>query len=146
MIKLMGLVAIGLVLTHSGLTSPAAADEFLGSYVARISWKDHEASTGRKLDTAAQVVRQDRANVHRHIQTDEEDDIDVWFTTNAKRGQFEKMLKTVIAIPSCRPVADRPVSTRCLSVTGSRFRAKRTIEEQPLGVSTPRYGTPLSSS
>ena len=98
MIKLMGLVAIGLVLTHSGLTSPAAADEFLGSYVARISWKDHEASTGRKLDTAAQVVRQDRANVHRHIQTDEEDDIDVWFTTNAKRGELQQMLEREGAI------------------------------------------------
>ncbi len=98
MIKLMGLVAIGLVLTHSGLTSPAAADEFLGSYVARISWKDHEASTGRKLDTAAQVVRQDRANVHRHIQTDEEDNIDVWFTTNAKRGELQQMLEREGAI------------------------------------------------
>ena len=98
MIKLMRLVAIGLALTHSGLTSPAAADEFLGSYVARISWKDHEASTGRKLDTAAQVVRQDRANVHRHIQTDEEDDIDVWFTTNAKRTSFEVLLNREGAI------------------------------------------------
>ena len=74
------------------LPSAALADELLGSYVARISWKDHEASDGYRLDTAAQVVRQDRANVHKHIQTDEEDDIDVWFTTNAKRGRFEQML------------------------------------------------------
>ncbi len=82
----------------AGVSSPALADELLGSYVARISWKDHEASDGYRLDTAAQVVRQDRANVHKHIQTDEEDDIDVWFTTNAKRGRFEQMLNKKAAM------------------------------------------------
>jgi hypothetical protein len=70
----------------------AAADQLLGSYVARISWKDHEASDGYRLDTAAQVVRQDRANVHLHIQTDEEDDIDGWFNSKAKRARLEQML------------------------------------------------------
>jgi len=91
-------LVLGVALTLSGMPATASADELLGTYVARISWKDHEASTGKRLDTAAQVVRQDRANVHRHIQTDEEDDIDVWFTTNAKRGQFEKMLNRKGAI------------------------------------------------
>ncbi len=73
-------------------TSAASADALLGSYQARMSWKDHEATDGYRLDSAAQVVRQDRANVHGHIQTDEEDDIDVWFTTKAKRVRFEQML------------------------------------------------------
>jgi len=86
-------VLTGCILTWLlALPSTAAADELLGLYVARISWKDHEASDGYRLDTAAQVVRQDRANVHMHIQTDEEDDIDVWFTTNAKRSRLEQML------------------------------------------------------
>jgi len=70
----------------------AAQDNYLGSYVARLSWKDHEASDGYELDTAAQVVRQDRANVHRHIHTDEEDDFDNWFTSNSRRARFERML------------------------------------------------------
>ena len=50
------------------------ADQYLGSYQARLSWQDHEASDGYTLDTAAQVVRQDRANVHTHWHTDEEDE------------------------------------------------------------------------
>lgn len=91
------LASVALVFLMIAAT-PAAAEELVGTYVARISWKDHEASTGRKLDTAAQVVRQDRANVHRHIQTDEEDDIDGWFTTNAKRGEFQQMLEREGAI------------------------------------------------
>lgn len=68
------------------------ADQYLGSYQARLSWKDHEASDGYTLDTAAQVVRQDRANVHKHWHTDEEDQDDNWFGTNAKRAKFEQML------------------------------------------------------
>ncbi len=84
-------LAVSLAALVAG-SSGAAADTLLGSYQARLSWKDHEASDGYRLDSAAQVVRQDRANVHRHIQTDEEDDIDVWFTTNAKRARFEQML------------------------------------------------------
>ena len=94
---IVGALAAGLLIAPMAFPV-AAADELIGTYVARISWKDHEASDGYKLDTAAQVVRQDRANVHKHIQTDEEDDIDVWFTTNAKRSQFEKMLNKKGAI------------------------------------------------
>ena len=88
-------LGLTLLLASSGL---ASADQLLGSYVARISWKDHEASDGYKLDTAAQVVRQDRANVHLHIHTDEEDDIDPWFKTKAKRARFEQMLNKPGAI------------------------------------------------
>ena len=43
----------------------ARADQFLGSYEARISDNDHQASDGYALDSAAQMVRQDRANWHK---------------------------------------------------------------------------------
>ncbi|TJX19793.1 MAG: hypothetical protein E5W21_34550, partial [Mesorhizobium sp.] len=46
-------------------TSTARADDMLGSYVARISERDHHASDGYPLDSAAQMVRQDRANWHK---------------------------------------------------------------------------------
>ena len=85
-------IAAGLVAALLLGTGAAQADTLLGTYVARISEKDHQASDGYVLDSAAQVVRQDRANVHKHIQTDEEDDIDDWFTTNAKRARFEQLL------------------------------------------------------
>ncbi len=84
--------AAGLVAALILGTGVAQADQLLGTYVARISEKDHQASDGYVLDSAAQVVRQDRANVHKHVQTDEEDGIDDWFTTNAKRARFEQLL------------------------------------------------------
>ncbi|AWC25103.1 hypothetical protein WHT83_10840 [Aminobacter sp. P9b] len=90
--KAIRLTSVGLAAALFLGASAAQADQLLGTYVARISERDHQASDGYALDSAAQVVRQDRANVHRHIQTDEEDDIDGWFTTNAKRARFEQLL------------------------------------------------------
>ena len=71
---------------------PASADTLLGSYIARLSDNDHFASDGYKLDTAAQVVRQDRANWHRFGRGDAEDDDDPWFGSAAARANFEKLL------------------------------------------------------
>jgi len=74
-------------------TLPAAAqDRLLGSYVARLSDNDHYASTGKKLDTAAQVVRQDRANWHRFGRGDMEDEDDPWFADAEARARFERLL------------------------------------------------------
>lgn len=70
----------------------AHADQLLGSYVARISDKDHHASDGYPLDTAAQMVRQDRANWHKFGRGDAEDEDDVWFGSTAARVRLEKML------------------------------------------------------
>ena len=77
---------------------PASAQTALGSYVARLSDNDHYASDGYKLDTAAQVVRQDRANWHRFGRGDPEDEDDPWFTSNSKRAEFEKLLNKSGAI------------------------------------------------
>ncbi|MGE0501600.1 MAG: hypothetical protein AB7I79_08010 [Rhizobiaceae bacterium] len=68
------------------------ADQLLGTYVARISDRDHHASDGYLLDTAAQMVRQDRANVHKFGWVDAEDDDDPWFGTANARARFEKLL------------------------------------------------------
>jgi hypothetical protein len=74
------------------LSSGASAQELLGSYVARISAADHHASDGYRLDTAAQMVRQDRANVHRYGRVDAEDDDDPWFRSADARARLEQML------------------------------------------------------
>jgi len=71
---------------------PAMADTPLGSYVARLSPQDHFNSAGKRLSTAAQVVRQDRANWHRFGYGDPEDEHDPWFSTNNARARFETML------------------------------------------------------
>ena len=69
----------------------ASADQFLGSYTARISPQDHHASDGYALDTAAQMVRQDRANWHKFGRGDAEDQDDPWFTSQSARARLERM-------------------------------------------------------
>lgn len=71
----------------------AFAEEYLGAYVARISDSDHYNSNGEYLDTAAQMVRQDRANFHKFGIRDDEDESDPWFRTNGQRGRLQTMLE-----------------------------------------------------
>lgn len=75
-----------------GISGTALADRLLGSYVARISATDKRASDGFPLDTAAQMVRQDRANWHKFGRGDAEDEDDPWFTSAASRAKLERML------------------------------------------------------
>jgi hypothetical protein len=86
-------VFAGAVVVAAGLSGAAQADEFLGSYVARISDRDHYASDGYALDSAAQMVRQDRANYHKFHRRDRDDENDVWFRGNDDRVRFERMLQ-----------------------------------------------------
>lgn len=84
-----------LLLTGVALAATAGvaqADQLLGSYTARISDNDHHASDGYRLDTAAQMVRQDRANWHKFGRGDAEDDDDGWFGSTASRANLERML------------------------------------------------------
>ena len=74
-------------------TGAAQADDMLGSYVARISERDHHASDGYALDSAAQMVRQDRANWHKFHRRDSDDEGDDWFRTNEDRADLQRMLE-----------------------------------------------------
>jgi len=98
------IVSAGVLTVLVGATA-ATADEYLGSYVARISEQDHQASDGYALDTAAQMVRQDRANWHKFGNTDSEDENDPWFRTNQQRARFEKLLGQGGAISAATPTA-----------------------------------------
>ena len=89
--RLFRVVSAGVLTVLVGATA-AAADEFLGSYVARISYQDKQASDGYPLDTAAQMVRQDRANFHKFHNSDPDDENDVWFRSNDSRSRLERML------------------------------------------------------
>lgn len=105
--------------------SQALADQFLGSYVARISRADHFASDGYPLDTAAQMVRQDRANVHKLGKVDADDEFDPWFGTTDARARFERMLNkssamsgaTRAAIANGRPLVEVEVFRNSVRVT-----------------------------
>jgi hypothetical protein len=75
------------------LLAPAAyADTLVESYVARLSEADHFNSNGQRLTTAAAVVRQDRANVHKFGVVDPEDDIDVYFRSAARREKLAQLI------------------------------------------------------
>jgi hypothetical protein len=85
--------AAGLLLASLLGTVAAHADDMLGSYVARISDRDHQASDGYALDNAAQMVRQDRANWHKFHRRDSDDEADGWFRTNDQRADLQRMLE-----------------------------------------------------
>ncbi|HTV69080.1 MAG TPA: hypothetical protein VMF90_11145 [Rhizobiaceae bacterium] len=72
--------------------SAANADTLLGSYQARISEDDKHASDGYRLDTVPQMIRQDRANVHKFGVVDAEDQDDPWFGSTDSRARLERML------------------------------------------------------
>lgn len=78
----------------------AAAEELLGSYLARISDADKQASDGYALESAAQIVRQDRANWHKYGSNDDEDQSDGWLDSADSRVRFERMLKAPGAMDS----------------------------------------------
>ncbi|MER8462761.1 hypothetical protein [Mesorhizobium sp. M1396] len=88
-----GIVTAAGLLLASLLGGAAHADDMLGSYVARISDRDHQASDGYALDNAAQMVRQDRANWHKFHRRDSDDEGDRWFRTNAQRADLQRMLE-----------------------------------------------------
>ncbi|TIW78698.1 MAG: hypothetical protein E5V53_21710, partial [Mesorhizobium sp.] len=71
----------------------ARADDMLGSYVARISDRDHRASDGYPLSSAAQMVRQDRANWHKFHRRDSDDQGDPWFRSDGSRADLQRMLE-----------------------------------------------------
>ena len=71
----------------------ARADDMLGSYTARISDRDHRASDGYPLSSAAQMVRQDRANWHKFHRRDSDDQGDPWFRTDGSRADLQRMLE-----------------------------------------------------
>ena len=85
-------LAAGILFALATGVGAASADEFLGSYMARISNRDHMASDGYPLGSAAQMVRQDRANWHKFGSGDAEDQGDDFFGTTAARARLEKLL------------------------------------------------------
>lgn len=87
-----GIVATGALAGLAATGALAQADQLLGSYVARIGHQDHFASDGYPLDTAAQMIRQDRANFHKFHHRDDEDGDDPWFASPDARARLERML------------------------------------------------------
>ena len=73
--------------------SRAQADELREFYTARLSEKDHFSSKGERLESAAAIIRQDRANYHKFKLRDFEDGEDVFFAGADNRAVLEKQLE-----------------------------------------------------
>ncbi len=80
-----------LALAVAGFASGSvqAQDGPQATYVARLSARDHFNSSGERLKTAAEIIRQDRANFHRYHNRDKEDTGDPIFSDAAARASLD---------------------------------------------------------
>jgi hypothetical protein len=97
------LVAAMFCVTASFAT--CSAQELRESYKAFLSERDHFNSEGRRLTSAAAIVRQDRANVHRFGIRGAEDQDDIFFADANNRAALERL----IALGTSNPVAIRKI-------------------------------------
>ncbi len=74
-------------------TAPARADELLESYGAYIGQDDLYNSGNERLTQPWQVIRQDRANVHRFGIRQPGDDVDGFFASARNRDLAERMIR-----------------------------------------------------
>lgn len=90
---LLGLVCLSVV-------APASAQELKESYKAYLSEADHFNSSGGRLRTAAAIIRQDRANVHRFNVRDRADQDDVFFASSDNRAALEALIERGTSDPT----------------------------------------------
>jgi hypothetical protein len=92
MLRVLKLLSILTLLLFVGLAA-ARADEVLETYRARLSARDHFNAKGERLTSPAEIIRQDRANVHRFGIVDPEDESDHFFASARNREILEKLLE-----------------------------------------------------
>jgi hypothetical protein len=69
--------------------------EYVESYTARLSARDHFNSSGQRLREPGAIIRQDRANFYVYGLRDSEDQPDSYFSSKAIVPGWNKCLKTV---------------------------------------------------
>jgi hypothetical protein len=74
-------------------TAAMAQADPVESYCATLGEDDHFASDGYRLDNAAAIIRQDRANYHKFGIQDPSDENDSIFGSVANRARLEAMLR-----------------------------------------------------
>jgi hypothetical protein len=67
--------------------------EFIESYTARLSARDHYNTSGERLQSAAEIIRQDRANFYVYGLRDSEDEPDSYFSSKRNRARLEELLE-----------------------------------------------------
>jgi hypothetical protein len=93
---------------------------YIESYTARLSPRDHYNSNGQRLQSAAAIIRQDRANYYVYGQRDPEDEPDSYFSSKGNRAGLEQLLENGRATPDTisRIVNGTPLIRVDIYVTG----------------------------
>ena len=98
-----------------------SAQELRESYKALLSERDHFNSEGQRLTSAAAIIRQDRANVHRFGIKDAEDQDDIFFADINNRAALEGQIERGTSDPAAiRRVVNGTVLVRVDIYQGSR--------------------------
>jgi hypothetical protein len=96
------LIVLIAAILSAGLVHTAQAQilgEYTETYTARLSPADHYNSNGVRLQSAAAIIRQDRANYYVYRIRDNEDEPDSFFSIKSNRARMEQMLDTGRATP-----------------------------------------------
>ncbi|WP_415183761.1 lysozyme inhibitor LprI family protein [Phaeovulum sp.] len=90
--KLWSYKAVWVIAFLCSAIAPVHAQQLLDSYTAVISIEDRVNSKGSPLTSLAQILAQDRANVHRFGIRQQGDVIDATFGSSEARGRFAELL------------------------------------------------------
>ena len=74
------------------------------TYTAKLSNQDHFNSSGARIKSAADIIRQDRANFHKFNKRDKEDTNGNVFSTASARAEIPK--KLVISKSTAKKIVD----------------------------------------
>jgi hypothetical protein len=94
-VLIAAILSAGLVHT----THAQILGEYTETYTARLSPADHYNSNGVRLQSAAAIIRQDRANYYVYRIRDREDEPDSFFSIKSNRARMEQMLENGRATP-----------------------------------------------
>lgn len=90
--KVLKAAALAAVVALASAAPAVARQAPLDSYCASLSARDHFNSNGRRLTTAAAIIRQDRANYHKFRRRDPGDQGDSFFSLQANRARLEALI------------------------------------------------------
>ena len=90
------LFLFGLLALASALSAKAS---YIESYTARLIHSDHYNSNGERLESAAAIIRQNRANFYVFGIRSSEDEPDTFFSRASNRALLEQLLEHGTATP-----------------------------------------------
>ena len=105
-------------------TAASAQGDRIDSFEARLSARDHKSSAGKKLTSAAAIIRQDRANYHTFGKRDAEDSPDGHFMSESGRAGLEKMLRSLTAAQRKKIVNGTPLIEVMVFFSTNEVRVK----------------------